>query len=134
MSDYNTDNIEDLRAIVRECAGTAREASLYGLDMNLFIAALAKRVTVKPEPPPKKVWSVRVNTAAKCRNDRGSVTVATVDSAAPDIIRERPDLVADEWERRYRKEHECVASGSFYGSERDVAAARARLFPELDPK
>lgn len=89
--------------------------------------ALAKRVTVKSEPPPKKVWRVSLDLGYKLYEAVKTHTLATEIDAkyAADIIRERPDLVAAEWERRHR------AIG--YTDDLNVGIWRRRLFPELDP-
>ena len=114
-----------LGRVVRE-AQLAAMRFVHGTDPinhEVFVRELAKRVTVK-EPPPKKVWSVSEETAQRCGSGlTGRPWVWTVNSAAPDIIRERPDLVAAEWERRMMP---------YYTKER-ITLERTRLFPELEP-
>lgn len=124
-----TDDIAKVRAAY---LGAHNEAygqgiGIFGPD-DKFLSALAKRLQPRPEPP-KKVWQASPAVALKFatvwhQHNKSAGVLADyrkpVDAIAPDIIRERPDLVAAEYQRRYR-----VAFG--------VEASLNNLFPELDP-
>lgn len=124
MSDHEIDR---LRMAITAALGEA--TGIANVPGEKFVEALAKRVTVKPEPPPKKVWSVSEETAMQFvggKSVTGNTNIA-LNSIAHLVIRERPDLVAAEWERRYR-------SGYVFANSTDaVTIHRACLFPELDP-
>ena len=123
-----TDDIQRVReaydAALREVTGCGIGSSL---DAELF-AALAKRLQPRPEPV-KKVWSVSVETGGKFAQTKGEMTPWSehLNRFAPDIIRERPDLVAAEWERRFRLARDEQTVRLFLGD------SRRALFPELDP-
>lgn len=122
MSDHE---IDKLRMAITAALGEA--TGIANVPGEKFVEALAKRVTVKSEPPPKKVWRVSLDLGYKLYEAVKTHTLATEIDAkyAADIIRERPDLVAAEWERRHR------AIG--YTDDLNVGIWRRRLFPELDP-
>ena len=116
-----TDDIQKVReayeAALQEYVGSFRVTA----DKEL-VELIAKRLQPRPEPV-KKVWSVSVETGGKFAQTKGEMTPWSehLNRFAPDIIRERPDLVKADVQRR-------------------LAAARfpddlllPRLFPELGP-
>lgn len=138
-----TDDIQKVReaynAALEECS---RFSAPSGTD---FYAALAKRLQPRPVPE-KKTWSVSEETANLHENASANANIPTeyvfwhrrsdrrviaaLNAIAPDIIRERPDLVAAEWERRYRAfraKNDCIHPDI------GVKIWRRDLFPELDP-
>ena len=131
-----TDDIQKVREAyeaaaeeaIHSCGDGPRHGPFY---MSAFFAALAKRLQPRPEPV-KKVWSVSVETGGKFAMTKNEMTPWSdhLDRFAPDIIRERPDLVAAEWERRVRERARwlgvCVVESM-------TAFDRYDLFPELDP-
>lgn len=127
-----TDDIQKVReaydAALREVTGCGIGSSL---DAELF-AALAKRLQPRPEPV-KKVWSVSVETGGKFAQTKGEMTPWSehLNRFAPDIIRERPDLVAAEWERRVRERARRLGVRVV---ESMTAFDRCDLFPELDQR
>lgn len=125
-----TDDIQKVReayeAAMEEAMGYCGDGPKYGeYYRNAFVQALAKRLQPRPEPV-KKTWSVSKETAELLMplSTTASVWARRIDAIAPDVIRERPDLVAAEWERRYRERYPRAAP--------HMTEHRNELFPELD--
>ena len=129
-----TDEIERVReahvAALREAYGEGIAAG------DEFYRALAKRLQPKPTPPAPKVWSVSEGTArrltnlVRARDDAAysweeltpterEIDIAALNAIVDDILRDRPDAVAKEYQRRYR-----AAFG--------VGPSLKHLFPEVE--
>ena len=124
-----TDEIERVREerLVYEAVQAAhKEAAATGQNPFLtphFVAALAKRLQPKPVPAPR-VWSVSDKTVLKLRDQikmrfGGQPTSYDLNAIVDDIIRDRPDAVAKDYQRRYR-----AAFG--------VEPSLKNLFPEVE--
>lgn len=125
-----TDDIQKVReaATMAYIDSTSRtgELSVFSSEWDAFILDFAKRLQPRPAPE-KRVWSVSEETADSFRHDGRFDVRHGINAIAPDVIRERPDLVAAEWERRAK-------ASPLYGKWPDrLAFYRANLFPELDP-
>ena len=115
---------------IHSCGDGPRHGPFY---MSAFFAALAKRLQPRPEPV-KKEWCVSDETwekyATHAQKQWRDPSASHLNAIAPDIIRERPDLVKAEWERRVRERARwlgvCVVESM-------TAFDRYDLFPELDP-
>ena len=89
----------------------------------------------QPRPEPvKKTWSVSWDTSKKLGDFLSAPYLGQkwsdiLNSLAPGIIRERPDLVAAEWERRVRERSKRLGVRVM---ESMTAFDRCDLFPELD--
>ena len=125
-----TDEIERVREAFNEALAE------YCRTGGSFNACLAKRLQPKPTPAPK-VWSVSEGTEHKYRIafdpawtnepfvDAKMSRLAALNAIVDDILRDRPDAVAKEWERRWRD--------AFPGdTPEDVDDVRRALFPEVE--
>lgn len=127
-----TDDIQKVReaALNAYFDSTAHRGSIsvFSAEWDAFILDFAKRLQPRPEPV-KKVWSVSDGTVDLwVKKWYGPMTQPSMKSIlnaiASDIIRERPDLVAAEFERRFKIHFPKAFTESVW---------RHRLFPELDP-
>jgi hypothetical protein len=124
------DDIGQLHKAVEDA--TLASGGVYGVT-HRFVVELAKRVTVKV-PPPKKAWSVSYDTAISLNdNMRFGGYIDAANRHAADIIRERPDLVADEVVRRYIEHGHRVPLAAFGDRNKHAALLYGFLFPDLDP-
>lgn len=127
-----TDDIQKVREAYKAALQEVRGVEPHVLPG--FIEALAKRLQPRPEPV-KKAWSVSDETwekyATHAQKHWRDPSASHLNAIAPDIIRERPDLVAAEWERRVRERARwlgvCVVESM-------TAFDRYDLFPELDQR
>ena len=104
-------------------------------DLRKRLDDLTQRLNQPKPTPAPKVWSVSDKTLAAFRAaDHGGRLVAGLIGLEPanplnaivdNILRDRPDAVAKEWERRYLAAHPLVAEGL-------LAKFRRDLFPEVE--
>ena len=122
-----TDDIQKVREAYKAALQEVRGVEPHVLPG--FIEALAKRLQPRTEPV-KKVWCVKLKTADRFLKTYGTIA-ERLDSVSADIISDRPDLVAAEWERRVRERARRLGVRVV---ESMTAFDRYDLFPELDQR